>query len=57
MHCTAGVGRAPATVIGYLSWHQDMDLEQAYQLVRSLRTCDPYMDAIRSVDAARARDG
>lgn len=49
VHCTAGVGRAPATVIGYLAWHKGMDLDEAYNLVKSLRSCDPYIDAIRSV--------
>ena len=53
IHCTAGVCRAPATAIGYLTWHDGMDLNEAYELVKSLRSCDPYIDVIRAVDAAR----
>lgn len=57
VHCTAGVGRAPAAVIGYLTWHQNMGLDEAYQLVTGQRACDPYMAAIRLVHAARIQDG
>lgn len=57
VHCTAGVGRAPATVIGYLAWHQGMDLDEAYNLIKSLRACDPYIDAIRTVHISRSTDG
>ena len=57
VHCTAGVGRAPATVIGYLAWYKGMDLDEAYNLVKSLRACDPYIDAIRSVHLNRNTGG
>jgi protein-tyrosine phosphatase len=53
VHCTAGVGRAPATVIGYLAWHEDMDIDEAYRFVREQRRCDPYIDAIRTADNNR----
>ena len=53
VHCTAGVGRAPAAVIGYLVWHQNMGLDEAYCFVREQRACDPYIDAIRSVHRNR----
>ena len=53
IHCTAGVCRAPAAAIGYLAWYDGMGLEEAYELVKSLRSCDPYIDVIRSVDASR----
>lgn len=53
VHCTAGVGRAPATVIGYLVWHTGMDLDEAYHFVREQRSCDPYIDAIRTVHGNR----
>jgi protein-tyrosine phosphatase len=56
VHCTAGVGRAPATVIGYLAWHEGMDLETAYRFVRDQRSCDPYIDAIRNVHRSRRLD-
>jgi len=48
IHCTAGVGRAPAVAIGHLAWNLGWDLEQAYELVLSKRSCDPYIDAIRA---------
>lgn len=53
VHCTAGVGRAPATVIGYLAWHAGMDLDDAYRFVREQRSCNPYIDAIRAVHDRR----
>lgn len=55
VHCTAGVGRAPATVIGYLAWHENMDLDEAYRFVREQRSCDPYIAAIRVVHDNRGR--
>lgn len=55
VHCTAGVGRAPAVAIGYLSWHQGWRLDQAYEYVRQQRDCNPYMEAIRWADQARMR--
>lgn len=56
VHCTAGVGRAPAAVIGYLTWHQDMDLDEAYNFVKEQRSCDPYIEAIRSVHHNRNQE-
>ena len=50
VHCTAGVGRAPAVVIGHLTWNLDWDLIEAYEFVRDRRTCDPYLDAIRDAE-------
>lgn len=47
IHCTAGVGRAPAVAIGHLAWNLGWDLEEAYDFVRERRVCDPYIDAIR----------
>ncbi|HSH42336.1 MAG TPA: dual specificity protein phosphatase family protein [Arenicellales bacterium] len=47
IHCTAGVGRAPAVAIGHLAWNLGWDLEEAYSFVRERRACDPYIDAIR----------
>lgn len=48
VHCTAGVSRAPAVVIAYLSWCCGWDLDTAYQFVRSQRLCSPYLDSIRA---------
>ena len=53
IHCTAGVGRAPAVAIAYLAWHKEWDLERAYEHVREARKCDPYIDVIRELDGAR----
>ncbi|MBS1270696.1 MAG: hypothetical protein MAG794_01662 [Gammaproteobacteria bacterium] len=47
LHCTAGVGRAPAVAIGHLAWNLDWDLDSAYAFVLKRRVCDPYIDAIR----------
>ena len=38
-------------MIGYLAWYEGMDLDAAYEMVRDLRACDPYIDAIRTVHA------
>lgn len=47
IHCTAGVGRAPAVAIGHLAWNLGWNLDEAYEFVRERRACDPYIDAIR----------
>jgi len=47
IHCTAGVGRAPAVAIGHLAWNLQWDLDEAYGFVRERRACDPYLEAIR----------
>ncbi|ERN05405.1 phosphoglucan phosphatase LSF2, chloroplastic [Amborella trichopoda] len=47
VHCTAGLGRAPAVAIAYLFWFCDMDLNTAYELLTSKRPCGPNKDAIR----------
>jgi protein-tyrosine phosphatase len=50
IHCTAGVGRAPAVAIGHLAWNLGWALDEAYEFVRAQRDCDPYIDAIRDAD-------
>lgn len=55
VHCTAGMGRAPAIAIGYLAWHQNWPLDQAYDYVRQQRECNPYIEAIRYADRSRAK--
>eukprot|EP00897_Mesotaenium_endlicherianum_P006226 jgi/Mesen1/5631/ME000282S04777 len=47
VHCTAGLGRAPAAAIAYLFWFNDMDLGTAYHFVTSKRPCGPKKEAIR----------
>ena len=53
VHCTAGISRAPAVVIGYLAWHQGMGLKEAINRVKSLRPCSPYVDSIFLVHVSR----
>lgn len=47
VHCTAGLGRAPAVVIAYMYWFGTKDLDEAYQELTSIRPCGPKKDAIR----------
>lgn len=41
VHCTAGLGRAPAVVIAYMHWMAGMSLQDAYNFVTSRRRCHP----------------
>lgn len=41
VHCTAGLGRAPAVCIAYLYWWCGMELDQAYQHLTDIRPCGP----------------
>lgn len=47
VHCTAGLGRAPAVIIAYLFWFKDMGLDEAYNHLTDIRPCGPKRDAIR----------
>ena len=50
VHCTAGLGRAPAVCIAYIHWfepHGPMPLDAAYSHLTSIRPCGPKRDAIR----------
>ena len=47
VHCTAGLGRAPATVIAWIYWCTSMDLDDAYAHLTSIRPCGPKIEAIR----------
>ncbi|KAI0565353.1 Laforin [Gracilaria domingensis] len=38
IHCTAGMGRAPACAVSYLCWVKGMDLEDAVTFVKKHRT-------------------
>ncbi|KAM3274050.1 hypothetical protein ACQJBY_043310 [Aegilops geniculata] len=48
IHCTAGLGRAPAVAISYMFWFENMDLNTAYDKLTSIRPCGPSKKAIRS---------
>jgi protein-tyrosine phosphatase len=47
VHCTAGLGRAPAVAIAYLHWMCGMTLKEAYTFVTARRPCHPKAAAIR----------
>lgn len=47
VHCTAGLGRAPAACIAYLYWFQQMGLDGAYQHVTKIRPCGPKRESVR----------
>ncbi|CAM8916781.1 unnamed protein product [Rhodiola kirilowii] len=47
VHCTAGLGRAPAVAIAYMFWFCNMDLNSAYDTLVSKRPCGPNKTAIR----------
>ncbi|EOY20063.1 Dual specificity protein phosphatase (DsPTP1) family protein isoform 1 [Theobroma cacao] len=47
VHCTAGLGRAPAVAIAYMFWFCNMNLNTAYDALTSKRPCGPNKIAIR----------
>lgn len=48
MHCTAGLGRAPAVCIAWLYWYGPyLSLGDAYKHLTDIRPCGPNRDAIR----------
>ncbi|XP_021890581.1 phosphoglucan phosphatase DSP4, amyloplastic isoform X1 [Carica papaya] len=51
IHCTAGLGRAPAVAVAYMFWVQGYALNEAYSLLLSKRSCFPKLDAIKSATA------
>ncbi|KAI3470553.1 hypothetical protein Pfo_027216 [Paulownia fortunei] len=51
IHCTAGLGRAPATALAYMFWVQGYKLSEAHKLLLSKRSCYPKLDAIKSATA------
>ncbi|XP_043817081.1 phosphoglucan phosphatase DSP4, amyloplastic isoform X3 [Manihot esculenta] len=51
IHCTAGLGRAPAVAMAYMFWVQGYKLGEAHDLLLSKRSCFPKMDAIKSATA------
>lgn len=56
VHCTAGLGRAPAVAIAYLFWFCNMNLNEAYGLLTSKRPCGPNKSAIRGATFDLAKD-
>ncbi|KAM6598862.1 hypothetical protein CsatA_018471 [Cannabis sativa] len=47
VHCSAGLGRAPAVAIAYMFWFCGMNLNAAYEKLTSKRPCGPNKGAIR----------
>lgn len=60
VHCTAGINRAPLTVLGYLSFVETMTPDAALRLIQAARpAAEPYWDAYNGCRAdlvARNRD-
>lgn len=56
VHCTAGLGRAPAVAIAYLFWFCNMNLDAAYNTLTSKRPCGPNRRAIRAATYDLAKD-
>ncbi|CAE8666062.1 unnamed protein product, partial [Polarella glacialis] len=48
IHCTAGLGRAPAVALAYMFWIDGMCLDEAYKQLLAVRMCHPQIGAIRS---------
>uniref|UniRef100_A0A5B7CFY1 Dual specificity protein phosphatase 4 n=1 Tax=Davidia involucrata TaxID=16924 RepID=A0A5B7CFY1_DAVIN len=51
VHCTAGLGRAPAAALAYMFWVQGYKLSEAHDLLMSKRPCFPKVDSIKSATA------
>ncbi|KAF8072853.1 DSP4 [Scenedesmus sp. PABB004] len=51
IHCTAGLGRAPATALAYMYWLRGWQLPEALQALTSVRTCSPRIESIRAATA------
>jgi protein-tyrosine phosphatase len=47
LHCNAGYNRAPTVAIAYVHVHRGLSLDDACALVKRLRSCVPYMSALR----------
>ncbi|KAJ8467873.1 hypothetical protein OPV22_030425 [Ensete ventricosum] len=48
VHCTAGLGRAPAVALAYMFWVKGYELNEGHQLLQSKRACFPKLDAIKN---------
>lgn len=56
VHCTAGVGRAPAVAIAVLACYRGWSLDDAVAHVRAQRVCAPYLDVVNAVVGRRPTD-
>ncbi|CAE7295817.1 DSP4 [Symbiodinium pilosum] len=48
IHCTAGLGRAPATALAYMFMIEGMDLDDAYAHLYKSRRCHPQLNMVRA---------
>lgn len=39
IHCTAGMGRAPATAVAYMAWIRGIPVDEAYEMMTTVRRC------------------
>ncbi|BBM99425.1 hypothetical protein MPTK1_1g21210 [Marchantia polymorpha subsp. ruderalis] len=51
VHCTAGLGRAPAVALTYMYWIRGYDLFEANAMLQKVRTCHPKLDSIKAATA------
>ncbi|CAB4269127.1 unnamed protein product [Prunus armeniaca] len=51
VHCTAGLGRAPAAALAYMFWVQGYKLTDAVNVLLSKRSCCPNLDAVKNATA------
>ena len=51
IHCTAGLGRAPATALAYMNWLRGWDLNEAHAHLTAARRCSPRLEAVRAATA------
>jgi len=48
IHCTAGLGRAPAVALAHMFWVDAICLEEAYKQLFEVRRCHPQLAMIRA---------
>lgn len=53
LHCTAGVNRSPSVAIAWLMAHQQMELDEAWELVTTRRPSAPHRSAIEAWQESR----
>jgi protein-tyrosine phosphatase len=51
VHCTAGLGRAPAVALAYMYWIRGYDLFEANSMLQSVRYCHPKLESIKAATA------
>ena len=51
VHCTAGLGRAPATALAHAAWVRGAPLDAAAGELRTARPCNPRLAAVRAAAA------